>query len=156
MRILNILLQTMADGPGLRNAIYTAGCEHHCPGCHNPESWDFNAGEDMTIDDIVNSVIDDYSNITISGGDPFYQVKELKQLVKQIKTYNKNIWVFTGFTFEELKEKNDPDIEEILKNIDVLVDGPYIEEQRNLSKFKGSENQRIIYLKNGEIESVEQ
>lgn len=156
MRILNILHQTMADGPGLRNSIYVAGCKHHCQGCHNPESWDMNGGKDISVDDIIKDAIDDYSNITISGGDPFFQIEEFKKLVQKIKQYNKNIWVYTGYTYDELIEMNNPDVNYILNNIDVLVDGPYIEDERDTSKFKGSKNQKIIYLKNGEIIKTEQ
>lgn len=143
MRVLSILKQTGADGPGLRNVLYVAGCSHQCPGCHNPESWNFTGGKDMTTQEIIDELIDSYSNITISGGDPMYQSKDLHELLVTIKTNwpAKNIWVYTGFHIEDLTE----DQKACLPYIDVLVDGPYVEALRDLSDFKGSTNQRIIH-----------
>lgn len=143
MRVLSILKQTGADGPGLRNVLYVAGCAHHCPGCHNPESWSFLGGGERCIDDIIKELIDPYSDITISGGDPMYQPDSLRELLRRIKEGwpEKNIWVYTGFRIEELDERQ----RACLPYIDVLVDGPYIESLRDLSRFCGSSNQRIIY-----------
>lgn len=143
MRVLSILKQTGADGPGLRNVLYVAGCAHHCPGCHNPESWNFSGGKDMTTQEIIDELVDPYSNITISGGDPMYQAQALRDLLSTIKTEwpSKNIWVYTGFRIEDLTE----DQKACLPYIDVLVDGPYVETLRDLSDFKGSTNQRIIH-----------
>lgn len=148
--ILNTIEETYADGPGIRYSIYFAGCKHNCPHCHNPESWDFNNGIELT-DTIINDIYKQIESnpmltgITISGGDPLYSSKDLLKLLLKIKDLNKNIWVFTGFTIEELIDLNDTDINECLKYIDVLVDGPYKHELRNLSEFKGSTNQRYIY-----------
>lgn len=142
MRILQIVKQTMADGPGIRNAIYVAGCDHRCPGCHNPQSWDFNGGTEMSIDEILSEVVEDGIDITITGGDPFYQEEELLNLLIKLWSLKKNVWVYTGFLYEEIEESP------CMKYINVLVDGPYIAAQRETTGFKGSTNQRIIHLHN--------
>ena len=148
IRILNILEQTMADGPGFRTAIYCAGCRHHCPGCHNPQSWDFAAGYDVTVDELMAVIkADEMSDVTFSGGDPFYQAEAFTELARRIKTETcKTIWCWTGFTLEEIQA--DPALAQMLPWLDVLVDGPFILEQRDTSLlFRGSPNQRIIWLK---------
>ena len=148
IRILNILEQTMADGPGFRTAIYCAGCRHHCPGCHNPQSWDFAAGYDVTVDELMAVIkADEMSDVTFSGGDPFYQAEAFTELARRIKTEtSKTIWCWTGFTLEEIQA--DPALAQMLPWLDVLVDGPFILEQRDTSLlFRGSPNQRIIWLK---------
>ena len=147
IRILNILEQTMADGPGFRTAIYCAGCAHRCPGCHNPQSWDFGAGYDVTVDELLDVIkADEMSDVSFSGGDPFYQVEAFTELARRIKTEtDKTIWCWTGFTLEEIQA--DPRLAQMLPWLDVLVDGPFILERRDTSLlFRGSPNQRIIYL----------
>ena len=147
IRVLKIVEQTMADGPGFRTAIYCAGCLHHCKGCHNPQSWAMDGGEWMEIDDIMKVIkADSMSNVTFSGGDPFYQVEGLTALAKRIKEEtSKTIWCWTGFTIEEIRA--DERLAQLLPWIDVLVDGPFILEQRDTQLlFRGSPNQRIIYL----------
>ena len=147
IRILDILEETMADGPGLRTSIYCAGCAHHCPGCHNPQSWAFDAGHEASVDELFEIIkADEFSNVTFSGGDPLYQVEAFTELAKRIKAEtDKTIWCYTGFTYETiLKNKR---LSQILPWIDVLVDGPFIQEQRDTELlFRGSSNQRIIYL----------
>lgn len=151
MRVLDIAYQTGSDGPGMRNALYMAGCAHHCVGCHNPQSWDPQGGEEWEIGDIVEELIDPFSDITITGGDPFYQAPALLELLKALKAKapQKNIWVYTGYTIEEIYP--DPVASSCLEYIDVLVDGRYIESQRDLSRFCGSRNQRILYLEHGKV-----
>ena len=147
--------QTMADGPGLRTSIYCAGCEHHCPGCHNPQSWKFENGHKMSIDDLMQVIKDDdISNVSFSGGDPFYQVEGFTELARRIKTEtDKTIWCWTGFTYEEILA--DSHLSMLLPYLDVLVDGPYIEALRDTQlHFRGSSNQRIIYLREQPDESV--
>ncbi len=147
LRILDIMEETMADGPGLRISIYCAGCLHHCPGCHNPQSWDMKGGREMEVDDLVNLIKEDeFSNVSFSGGDPFYQVEGFTELARRIKQEtNKTIWCWTGFLYEEILA--DEKLSMMLPYIDVLVDGPFIEakKERDLL-FRGSSNQRIIYL----------
>lgn len=145
--IMEVMEQTMADGPGLRTSIYCAGCEHHCPGCHNPQSWKFENGHKMSIDDLMQVIKDDdISNVSFSGGDPFYQVEGFTELARRIKTEtNKTIWCWTGFTYEEILA--DSHLSMLLPYLDVLVDGPYIEALRDTQlHFRGSSNQRIIHL----------
>ena len=104
LRILDIIEDTMVDGTGLRTSIYCAGCRHECPGCHNPQSWDFNAGHDMTVDEIMDIIVaDPFADVTFSGGDPMYQPEGFTALAKAIKMRTKkNIWCYTGFKFEQL------------------------------------------------------
>jgi len=147
IRVLNILHQTMADGPGFRTAIYCAGCLHHCKGCHNPQSWAMDGGNPMSVEELLEIVkSDSMSNVTFSGGDPFYQVDAFTELARRIKEETtKTIWCWTGFTYEEILA--DPHLAQILPYLDVLVDGPFILEQRDTTLlFRGSPNQRIIYL----------
>ncbi len=147
IRVLDIAYQTMADGPGFRTAIYCAGCAHHCPGCHNPQSWDFEAGKWMEVDELLDIIkADPMSNVSFSGGDPFYQAEAFTELARRIKTEtDKTIWCWTGFSYEEVLA--DEKMAAMLPWLDVLVDGPFILEQRDTTLlFRGSPNQRIIYL----------
>ena len=147
IRVLDIIEQTMADGPGFRTAIYCAGCKHACKGCHNPQSWDFNAGRWMTTDELFEIVrADEMSDVTFSGGDPFYQVEAFTELARRIKEEtSKTIWCWTGFTLEEIQASER--LSQLLPWLDVLVDGPFIQEQRDTDlRFRGSPNQRILYL----------
>ena len=155
IRVLSILQQTMADGPGFRTAIYCAGCAHHCPGCHNPESWDFAGGEWMDVEDLLEVIkADSMSNVSFSGGDPFYQAEAFTELARRIKEEtSKTIWCWSGFTLEEIEA--DPVMREMLPWLDVLVDGPFLLEERDTDLlFRGSPNQRIIYLHGAPPEDV--
>jgi anaerobic ribonucleoside-triphosphate reductase activating protein len=147
IQYLDIIYSTGADGPGLRNTLYVAGCNHRCPGCHNPESWDFTAGQPGTVEELADKLCTKYCDVTISGGDPVYQHTAVTELCKILKERGKNVWLFTGFTYSEVQRI----APELLKVIDVLVDGPYHSYKRDLSRFAGSSNQRILYLSNGEI-----
>ena len=134
----------MVDGPGFRTSIYCAGCRHRCPGCHNPQSWSFDGGREMTTEEIMKIIVaDPYANVTFSGGDPMYQATGFLELAREIhKRTNKDIWCYTGFTFESLIN---PEQRELLEQIDVLVDGPFIEKLRDTDLlFRGSSNQRLI------------
>lgn len=145
LRVVDIVEGTSVDGPGLRTSIYFAGCEHHCPGCHNPSTWPSDAGHDMTIDEIVKIV--DYNNfdVTLSGGDPMYQAPAILQLLQRLKKDGRNIWCYTGFTFDEIQRH--PAMRQLLDYIDVLVDGSYIADQNKPNLlFRGSDNQRLINI----------
>ena len=147
IRVLDILEQTMADGPGLRTSIYCAGCAHHCEGCHNPQSWDFKGGKEMEVDDLLDLILsDELSNVTFSGGDPLYQVEAFTELARKIKgNSHKTIWCYTGFTYEEVLA--DKRLSQILPYLDVLVEGPFVLALRDTNLlFRGSSNQRIIHL----------
>ena len=147
VRILDIAYETMADGPGLRTSIYCAGCAHACPQCHNPQSWDFHGGREVSVDELLEVVkSDEFSDVTFSGGDPLYQVEAFTELARRIKEETgKNIWCYTGFTYEEILA--DERMSRILPYIDTLVDGPFMQELRDPElHFRGSSNQRIIHL----------
>lgn len=148
IRVLNILHDTTVDGPGFRTSIYCAGCSHHCPGCHNPQSWDFTAGFDMEIEQLMQEISGDpFADVTFTGGDPFFQAEEFSSLARRIKAETtKTIWCYTGFRFEKLLSV--PSCLRLLKELDVLVDGPFIMEQRSTDLlFRGSANQRLIDVK---------
>lgn len=153
MQVLKIIDETMADGPGLRTSVYVAGCSHHCPGCHNPESWEFNQGDYWDPVELAKELIKNpYTNITFSGGDPLYQVSEVLECCKYIKQYSsKNIWVYTGFSLEQVISMSL--FNKLLPYIDTIVTDPYIESMRDTNlKFRGSSNQRITNIK--DIENI--
>ena len=145
LSILDILEDTTVDGPGFRTAIYAAGCPNGCPGCHNPESWDINRGHWMSTEEILEKVLaDNFADVTFIGGDPMFQPEGLTQLAHAIKERSrKNIWCYTGYTFEKLLRN--PRQAQLLKYIDVLVDGKFKKELRDEELyFRGSRNQRLI------------
>ncbi|MCQ2142454.1 MAG: anaerobic ribonucleoside-triphosphate reductase activating protein [Bacteroidales bacterium] len=155
IRVLDILEETMADGPGLRTSIYCAGCAHHCEGCHNPQSWDFKGGKDMEVEKLLELIkSDEFSNVTFSGGDPFYQAEAFTELARRIKEETKKtIWCYTGFTIEEIREN--PKMAPMLDYLDVLVDGPFVLALRDTQlHFRGSSNQRIIHLREEKEEEI--
>lgn len=155
-------LQTdsIVDGPGLRAVLWTQGCAHHCPGCQNPQTWDFNGGGLVPLKSVYEAIdeLEYHTGLTISGGDPMFQASQCLKVAKYAKSKGLNIWVYTGFTYEELvkmSEKN-PIYTDFLKEIDVLVDGRFKIEERDLSLlFRGSRNQRLIdmpkTLKSGKV-----
>lgn len=149
----------VANGPGVRTSLFVSGCSHHCPGCFNEIAWDFNYGKPFTqdtIDSIIESLKPDYiQGLTLLGGEPFEysNQKGLLPLVRQVRKVlpQKDIWCFTGFLFDkdiiENMCKKWKETNELLSYIDVLVDGRFVEELKNLNlKFKGSENQRTILV----------
>jgi anaerobic ribonucleoside-triphosphate reductase activating protein len=143
--LLDIVEDTTVDGPGFRTAIYAAGCPRRCPGCHNPQSWEIGNGKMWTIDVLLEKIKQsEFANVSFSGGDPLMQVEAFTELAKRIRMEtNKTIWCYTGYLYEEVIEN--PKLAQILPYIDVLVDGPYIENLRDESlRFRGSSNQRII------------
>lgn len=149
MKIMNIKYDSVADGEGVRSVVFTAGCPHFCRGCHNPKSWNINNGEEMSIDEIVKELeFAGHKKVTISGGDPFYQPKSLRDLANRLAALDYNIWVYTGYTLDELKDMNSIDVNGVLDAIDTLVDGRFVESLKCPSEaYKGSSNQNIIHLK---------
>ena len=144
IRVLDIIEDTMVDGPGFRTSIYCAGCRHQCPGCHNPQSWDFKGGREMSTKELMRIIVaDPFANVTFTGGDPLYQCDGFAELARAIHSQtNKDIWCYTGFSFESLITRAQ---RELLELLDVLVDGPYIEKLRDPDLlFRGSSNQRLI------------
>lgn len=143
-RILDIVRGTTVDGPGFRTAIYFAGCDHRCQGCHNPQSWDFENGTEMTIDEIMEIVKEEDFDVTFSGGDPLYSPEKITTLAKCIKKEGYGIWLYTGFTIEQIRASER--LKMPLPYLDAIVDGPYIDALRDPDlRFRGSSNQRIIY-----------
>ena len=143
IRILDIVRGTTVDGPGFRTSSYFAGCRHKCPGCHNPQSLDFDAGQDMDIDEIMDIVREEDFNVTFSGGDPLYHPDEVVELSRRIVLEHHNVWLYTGFTVEQILD--DDKLRCALRYIDTVVDGPFIEALRDPDlTFRGSSNQRII------------
>ena len=147
MRIYSIAEETTVDGPGLRTSIYLQGCPIHCSNCHNKSSWDPNGGYEMKDEEIINKLKEDpfITGVSVLGGEPFFQkellLRFLKKLKKELPSFS--IWVYTGYTLELLKK--DKIALRVLKLIDVLVDGPFIESKKDSSCiFRGSLNQRII------------
>ena len=156
IKVAEILHETTSDGVGFRTSIYSQGCTHQCKGCHNPQTWDINKGKEYSIEELFQIIMSqDLSDVTFTGGDPLLQVEGFIELAKLIKNNsNKTIWCYSGYTYEEIKKS--PRMSLILPLIDVLIDGRFIIGKRNTDlKFRGSENQRIIHLKNGEIDYIE-
>lgn len=146
--ILDIVQDTIVDGPGFRTSIYAAGCPHACKGCHNPQSWSRENGQMMSIDSIMLEIKQNpVAHVTFSGGEPFMQASGFLALAKRIKEETeKTIWCYTGFRYETLLAS--AECSNLLSYIDVLVDGRYEETERDSSlRFRGSRNQRIIYIK---------
>ena len=150
LRYHNITKDDMLNGDGLRVVLWLAGCEHACPGCQNPITWDADGGLELDTaarNELISELSKPYiSGITLSGGDPLYMPRrdEVTALVKELKTQfpDKTIWVYTGYSWEEVCELP------VMRYIDVLVDGRFIEGQKdNLLKWRGSANQRVIDVK---------
>lgn len=155
INLLDILHDTTVDGPGFRTAVYCAGCAHHCPGCHNPQSWPFDAGKPTAVEDILEEILSDpFADVTFSGGDPFYQAEAFTALAHLIHTRSqKNIWCYTGFCYEQLVSH--PTHKALLEQIDVLVDGPFIASLKDESLiFRGSSNQRIINVRESLLQAT--
>lgn len=159
-----ILPDSIVDGEGIRAVIWTQGCAHKCPGCHNPGTHSFDDGFLLDIEEVKKQIdeLQGQDGITFSGGDPLYQVDACLELAKYIKSKKMNIWCYTGFTYESLISLSlkEPKIMDFLKVIDVLVDGPFVMEKKSFDAiFRGSTNQRIIdtkeSIKNGKISLVE-
>ena len=144
LRVLHIVEGTSVDGPGLRTSIYLAGCSHHCPGCHNPASWDTRGGEDRTLDELMQVIAYNEAPVTLSGGDPLQQPGGVRALIHRIKSeLGYNVWCYTGYTWEQIV--NDPKLLDVVKELDVLVDGPFLIAERDITlRFRGSRNQRLI------------
>ena len=143
---------SIVDGEGIRTVIWTQGCPHHCLGCHNPETWSFDDGEEVELDEVYAAIdeLEGQDGITFSGGDPMMQPKQCAEIAKYARSKGLNIWSFTGFNYEDLIElsKKKPEIMEFLKEIDCLVDGRFILSRKSYSCiFRGSTNQRIIDVK---------
>lgn len=150
----------IVNGDGLRAVLWTQGCPNHCPGCQNPETWDYKEGFLISIDEVMErlSKFRGQTGITFCGGEPFVQPKACKEIADRVrKEFGWDVWSFSGFTYEQIK-KAGGDAWEFLKSLDALIDGPFILSQKDLSlRYRGSKNQRLLYLehKTGKILKVE-
>lgn len=148
----------IVNGYGLRAVLWTQGCYAHCKGCQNPETWDPEVGVLVDIEDVKDELrsFKGQAGLTFCGGEPFLQPEaclEISRFAKEELGWN--VWSFSGYTYEQLKEIGGAKWE-FLKSLDALIDGPFILAERDLTmKFRGSRNQRLLHLKNGEILSIE-
>ena len=147
MRLSGIVEESIVDGPGLRYVLFTQGCPHHCKGCHNPQTHSFEGGFLLSAEAALVQLQENplLSGITLSGGEPFEQAEALCALAEGAKALGKSVMAYTGYVFEDLLARNDPWTNRLLELTDVLVDGPYKEELRDLElQFRGSANQRLL------------
>ncbi|MDL4838908.1 anaerobic ribonucleoside-triphosphate reductase activating protein [Aquibacillus rhizosphaerae] len=148
MKVMNIIHDSVVDGVGLRTVVFFAGCPHFCKGCHNPKSWNIKNGIEMTVDEVVDEIASNpLTDVTFSGGEPFFQAAEVCKIAEKVKTLGRNIWTYSGYTLEQLINSNDYYQRKLLTYCDVLVDGPFLIEERDLTlTYCGSRNQRVIDL----------
>lgn len=147
LRIAGTADDSIVDGEGIRFTVFVQGCPRRCPGCHNPETQSYTGGRLTTTEAILEAYGRNplLSGITFSGGEPFTQPAPLTRLAKAVHARDQDVWCYTGYTFEELQALKNPAVNELLRNLDVLIDGEFIYEQRDLTlKFRGSRNQRLI------------
>ncbi|MDR0391688.1 MAG: anaerobic ribonucleoside-triphosphate reductase activating protein [Planctomycetaceae bacterium] len=151
IRISGFAKESVVDGPGIRFVIFAQGCQRGCPDCHNPQTHDLDGGEEITVDEIL-AMIDSnpmLDGVTFSGGEPFLQAKEFAELAGYCRNRNLSVVVYTGFYYEELlANSNNKDWQELLKQTDILIDGPFENEKRTTEfAFRGSSNQRLLHIK---------
>lgn len=144
-----IQTDSIVDGEGIRSVIWFQGCSHNCFGCHNPETHDFNAGTELSLDEVKSQIdeLEFQTGITFSGGDPMMQIEALEELAKYTKEKGMNVWVYTGYTFEEVLKLGESNhhYRDVLNYIDVLVDGKFVMDLKSFEvEFRGSSNQRIV------------
>lgn len=144
----DIQSDSIVDGEGLRAVIWFQGCPHGCPGCQNPETHDIKQGIEVDIEEIFEKIdnLKFQKGITLSGGDPFMQSEAAKKIADYARNKGYNIWCYTGYTYENIIKN--PKLKSLLESVDVLIDGPFLLEEKSLNcRFRGSKNQRIIAVK---------
>lgn len=147
--IYKIIEKTNVEGPGLRFCIWTQGCRKHCAGCWAKDTWAFGTGKKYSVEELFKKIKlqPEIEGITFLGGEPFEQAQELSELAALVKNEGMSVVCFTGYTLEELQHKNNPHINNLLLNIDLLIDGGFEQKNYNLSRpWVGSSNQRYIFL----------
>ena len=149
LNLSGIVGDSIVDGPGIRTTVFCQGCPHHCPGCHNPETWDFGCGTEIPVEAIVDIIKSNplCRGVTFSGGEPFAQAEGFAKLAVLLKAEGYEVASYSGYTFEELLEGSE-DQKRLLESIDILIDGPFLQSQKSLEiAFRGSRNQRILDVK---------
>ena len=151
MRLAGFSHESIVDGPGIRVVVFAQGCLHACANCHNPESWALDGGREYSVREVIRMIKKPgpahkrVRGVTFSGGEPFLQAGELVQVAFEARRIGWDVTTYTGYTYEQLQEHPDADIQALLAMTDYLIDGPYIHDQRDIGlKFRGSANQRII------------
>ena len=150
IRIAGTINDSVVDGDGYRFTVFTQGCPHHCPGCHNPKTWPMEGGYLVDTEEILMTIRANplLAGVTFSGGEPFNQPVPLTHLAREVRALGLDVWCYTGYVLDLLLEMNDPDVDALLDEIDVLVDGPFVLAERDLTlRFRGSRNQRVIDMK---------
>ena len=146
LNLSGLVSDSIVDGPGIRTTIFSQGCPHHCPGCHNPETWDFGCGTDMEVERLVDIVRSNplCRGVTFSGGEPFAQSEGFAKLARLLKEKGYEVASYTGYTFEELLAGSEGQ-KQLLQTLDILIDGPFLQAEKSLEiAFRGSRNQRIL------------
>lgn len=147
LRIAGVVGDSIVDGPGLRLTVFTQGCPHRCPGCHNPQTHDFSGGYDATVEELFAQYRENplLRGVTLSGGEPFCQPAPLAELARLVHGVGGDVFCYTGYTYEQLLERDDA--APLLAEVDVLIDGPFLLAERDLTlRFRGSANQRLLDL----------
>ena len=150
MRIANYVQDSIVDGPGFRFTLFVQGCPHHCEGCHNPQTHDFDGGREESTENIIRVLLSNplTDGLTLSGGEPFMQPEDCAVIAEAARAHGLNVWAYSGWTFEQLMADSRPGVRRLLEACDVLVDGRFVLAERSLGiKWRGSRNQRLIDLK---------
>lgn len=149
LRLCGIEPESVVDGPGMRYVVFTQGCPHRCPGCHNPQSHPFDGGFEATIEELLKEISQNpmLKGVTFSGGEPFCQAGLLAELAERVHGLGLDVVTYTGYRYEDLLKNGDESVK-LLDQTDLLIDGPFIQEERDLTlAFRGSRNQRLIDLR---------
>lgn len=152
LSLAGIIRESIVDGPGIRFVVFAQGCPHHCPGCHNPQTWPFEGGFEASPDRIAAEMRKNplLKGVTLSGGEPFCQPDGMAELAAETHRMGLDVIVYTGFTYEELVQKSakEPGVSALLRQTDILIDGPFVQNLKSYDlTFKGSSNQRTIDVK---------
>lgn len=150
LKVAGFLDDSLVNGDGLRSVVFVSGCSHNCPGCHNVDMQSHEYGEEIEVDELLVRIKENVivRGVTFSGGEPMQQAEALCEFAEKIKSIGLSLWCYTGYTYEDILNSDDEHRKKLLSYVDVLVDGPYMEELKdNAPKYAGSRNQRVIRLK---------
>ena len=149
MRVAGVVQDSIVDGPGLRFAVFVQGCSRRCPGCQNPQTHDPDGGSVYTVSELVQQMLSNplTDGLSLSGGEPFEQAEACRELAQAAHAAGLNVWCWTGNSFEALRDSGSAAQKALLSEVDVLVDGAYLQQQRTLSlPWRGSSNQRVLLV----------